>query len=114
MAGVDEVVEDARIITQDEDRGAAGRGETNRPHDADARARIMKLVTVESGWEEGEIIFHQAPGLQAGKPPAGAYKSLVMVGAALGPMCEKRSGAKEGFELISEEQVAGGSNRQEQ
>ena len=51
----------------------------------------MKLV--ESGWEEGEIIFHQAPGLLAGKPPAGAYKSLVMVGAALGPMCEKRSGA---------------------
>ena len=37
MAGVDEVVEDARIITQDEDRGAAGRGETNRPHDAEAQ-----------------------------------------------------------------------------
>ena len=91
MAGVDEVVEDARIITQDEDRGAAGRGETNRPHDAEARERIMKLV--ESGWEEGEIIFHKAPGLLAGKPPAGAYKSLVIVGAALGPMCEKRSGA---------------------
>ena len=59
MAGVDEVVEDARIITQDEDRGAAGRGETNRPHDADARARITKLV--ESGWEEGEIIFQGRP-----------------------------------------------------
>ena len=59
MAGVDEVVEDARIITQDEDRGAAGRGETNRPHDADARARIMKLV--ESGWELGRGRDHFPP-----------------------------------------------------
>ena len=57
MAIVDEVVGDAIIISQGEDRGAAGRGETNRPHDAEARARIMKLV--ESGWEEGEIIFHR-------------------------------------------------------
>ena len=57
MAGVDEVVENAIIITQTRDRDAAGTGETSRPNDADARARIMKLV--ESGWEEGEIIFHR-------------------------------------------------------
>ena len=39
MAGVGEVVEDARIITQTGDRDAAGTGETSRPNDADARAR---------------------------------------------------------------------------
>ena len=44
MAGVDEVVENAIIITQTGDRDAAGTGETSRPNDADARARIMKLV----------------------------------------------------------------------
>ena len=51
MAIVDEVVEDAQIITQEEDRGAAGRGETNRPHDADARKARIKDPASSASWE---------------------------------------------------------------
>ena len=50
MAGVGEVVEDARIITQTGDRDAAGTGETSRPSDADARARIT-----EFWWSRGGV-----------------------------------------------------------
>ena len=56
MAGVDEVVEDARVITQTGDRDAAGTGETSRPNDADARARItdrsFKFSTKRRGYKQ--------------------------------------------------------------
>ena len=47
-------------VSQGGSQGAAR--ESGSKDDADARARITDRL-VARGWEEGEIIFHQAPGL---------------------------------------------------